>query len=353
MNTSVTVRPRSLNYYCVANTFTGHGRVAIELATHMMLRGIQLNWFPLCYGERDENVIPQCFKDQFQHKVIGPGFMWASYDHTVDPNWNGSLRYIVHETERVPRAAIDMYRNTNCALATPTKWNANVLRRSGWKGRIHIVPHGISSMFKYSPPTTSPFVFGCAVRYGSTAARRKNIDQLIRCFQAAFPHTHDDSIQLHIKSFPDDYEIDAKGDHRIKVVREFMSQERYMEWLKKITVYVNISSGEGWCMPMHEALAVGRPAITPFHGGLTEYVNDKCCYLIPYRKRKPVSGFYKGQMMIECVSSYVIEAMRHCVTNIQDVIVKGVAGTQRAHMYSWNTAGTKLFNALTQEGLIK
>ena len=350
MNTLNTVR--SLNYISVANTFTGHGRVSMELATHMLLRGLKLHWFPLCYGEQENNKILDHFKDSFDKKV-GPGLFWASYDHTVDPDWNGSLRYVVHETERIPREAIRMYQQTNCALATPSQWGVEVLRRSGWNGRVYIVPHGVSSQYSYSPLSNTPFIFGCVLRYGSVASKRKNISDVIRAFQDAFPHTHDDSIQLHIKSFPDDYPIDALGDKRIRIVQEFMDQETYIKWLRKISVYVNMSSGEGWCMPLHEALAFGRPAITPFHGGITEYVTDKCCFRVPFRRIKSASGFYKGQPMIKCDYNSVVNIMRHCVSDIQDVIAKGLAGTQRAQQYSWNTAGTKMYNALMSEGLIK
>jgi len=344
---------RSLNYIGVANTFTGHGRVSMELMTHMLLRNVSLRWFPLCYSERDHNPVPDCFKQTFVQQLKGPGLFWASYDHTVNPDNNGSMRYVVHESENIPCEAIKLYNQTAGSLATPSQWNVEVLRRSGWRGKIYIVPHGVSSNFTYWPINTDPFVFGCVVRYGSMAARRKNIQQLIHSFQEAFPHTHNNSIQLWIKSFPDDYEIDNLGDGRVKVIREYWDQSTYIKWLRKLSVYVNISSGEGWCMPLHEALAIGRPVITPFHGGITEYVTDKCAYRIPFRRVKPPGGFYKNQTMIEPQQRYVVEAMRHCVSNIQDVIAKGLAGTQRAHSFSWNTAGTKMYNALLKEGLIK
>lgn len=342
-----------LNFIGVANTFTGHGRVSMELMTHMLLRGVNVAWQPLCYGERDNNSIPECFTDLFNKRVGGPGLFWAAFDHTIEPEQRGSLRYVVHESEQVPRAAIGMYQQTNCALATPSFWNAQVLSRSGWRGPIYVVPHGISSQFSFSPIKADPFVFGCVVRYGSTASRRKNVTELIRNFQAAFPHTHDQSIQLWIKSFPDDYVIQTNGDSRIRVIREYWSQETYINWLRQITVYVNNSAGEGWCMPIHEALAIGRPVITPFHGGITEYVTQACAYFVPYRRIRAISGFYARQTMIEPRSGYMIEAMRHCAQNVQDVIAKGLAGTQRAHTFSWNTAGTKMYNALLKEGLIK
>lgn len=351
MTTSATAR--CLNYYGVANTFTGHGRVSIELVAHMLLRGLGVNWFPLCSAERDNNQIPVRLKRLFRDQVRGPGLMWACYDHTVNPEWKGSLRYVVHETDRLPPEAIKMYRETACAIAVPSRWNEQTLRKSGWRGRIYVVPHGVSTAFKFAPCKSDQFIFGCSARYGSTAARRKNIEQLIETFQRAFPHTHDGSIRLHIKSFPDDYEIRTNGDHRITVIREFWDQDRYTEWLRQISVYVNMSSGEGWCMPLHEAMAVGRPAITPRHGGLTEYVNDKCCYFIPYRIKKVDGGFYSGQNLIFPAMDYAIEAMRYCAQNQQDVIARGLAATTTAHQFSWNSAGTKMYNVLVKEGLLQ
>jgi len=350
MTTSGTVR--YLNYYGVANLFTGHGRVSAELVAHMILRGVQINWFPLCISEQHNNTIPPYFKKLFREQVNGRGLVWACYDHTVEKSWHGSLRYVVHETSRLPKDAIRLYNETACAIAVPSAWGERCLRDSGWKGRIYTVPHGVSSAFKFSALKIDPFIFGCAVRYGSTAARRKNVEQIIESFQRAFPLTHDGSVLLQIKSFPDDYQIDTRGDRRITVIREFWDQPRYIEWLKTVSVYVNLSSGEGWCMPLHEALAVGRPAITPFHGGIKEYVNDKCAYLIPYRERKVDGGFYSQQTLIFPAMEYVIEAMRFCVQNPQDVIARGLAGTARAHQFSWNSAGTKMYNALKAEEIL-
>lgn len=53
--------------------------------------------------------------------------------------------------------------------------------------------------------------------------------------------------------------------------------------------YVSSHHGEGWGMPIHDAMRLGKQIITTPFGGVTEYLNDESAHLIQYTLG-PVSG---------------------------------------------------------------
>ena len=51
-----------------------------------------------------------------------------------------------------------------------------------------------------------------------------------------------------------------------------MEDDHYHELVKISDFVVNASSCEGQCLPLKEFLAAGRPAITPYHSSMTDYM---------------------------------------------------------------------------------
>jgi len=109
-----------------------------------------------------------------------------------------------------------------------------------------------------------PFVFGCVAAYHP----RKNLRLLIEAFLSAFG-PHDTTTQLHIHSnlaFIGEFEqieelVRSRGASNIQLSRRSLNRAEYIEFLKGTDVMVQISRGEGFSIPIREALAMGKRCI--------------------------------------------------------------------------------------------
>lgn len=67
---------------------------------------------------------------------------------------------------------------------------------------------------------------------------------------------------------------------RVVIIKSHLSDDEYARLMSGTSFYVNTSFGEGQCIPLTEALAVGIPAIAPSVTAMQEYVDSDCC-LVP------------------------------------------------------------------------
>jgi glycosyltransferase involved in cell wall biosynthesis len=101
-----------------------------------------------------------------------------------------------------------------------------------------------------------------------------------------------------------------------------------------------------------EAMACGRPVITPNYSGLTAFFEPSLGYPVDY-DLKPVSNeIYTGRWAVPLEAS-TISAMRLVYADRDEAKERGERSAMRARQFHWKNAGRKLFAALVKHGFLK
>jgi glycosyltransferase involved in cell wall biosynthesis len=67
---------------------------------------------------------------------------------------------------------------------------------------------------------------------------------------------------------------------RVVLVDGFLDETEYAALLKRSTYALNVSSGEGQCLPLMEYMSAGKPAVAPRHTGMQDYVDEGDAFLV-------------------------------------------------------------------------
>lgn len=252
------------------------------------------------------------------------------------------------ETTKLPQGAVSCLNRARCVIV-PSTWNKQCFEACGVKVPIHVVPLGINTdVFRPQPmKMTGPCVFGAAGRMAHGGVR-KGINQVIEAFQQAFPGKED--VRLHIKGFPD-CDILPVTDPRIKVTKEYMSEEALAKWFAGLTCFVSAAKGEGWGLMQHQAMAVGRPIISIVFGGVAEFFEPKLGYRVRYRLA-PASGHYVNcGDWAEPSQNDLIRQMRGVFSNRKTAKARGLKASAAVNLFTWEAANQQLVKVLKSVGL--
>ena len=110
--------------------------------------------------------------------------------------------------------------------------------------------------------------------------------------------------------------------------------------------YVSAGRGEGWDMPLMEAMACGLPSIATDWGAHTEFVHDGISYplrirgLVPADARAP---YYKGFRWADPDPEHLAHLLRHVFEHPGEAAEKGRrAAAEMADRWTWGHAARRI-----------
>jgi glycosyltransferase involved in cell wall biosynthesis len=212
----------------------------------------------------------------------------------------GDLRGIVcyaWEESGFPRDYVVEF-NCNLDLATVTsRYVAKVLRDNGVRAPIRVVGDGIDQITRLDSgkhETERLQKFGIGDRFCflhiSSGFPRKGLDVLLAAWAKAFRDS--DDIVLVIKTSPNQHhQIEdkvaalSKADPQhapIVVINQSMEAAEIYALYRRADVVVAPSRGEGFGLPIAEALALAKPTITTAFGGQMDFCSAESAWLCDY-----------------------------------------------------------------------
>lgn len=200
--------------------------------------------------------------------------------------------------------AIPLPRQWSCVINTvneiwaPCPLVATCCKEAGFKGRIEIVPTPALPMnysdipdIKFKGINKDSFVFYSIFQWHN----RKGWKELLSAYFEEF--TSSDNVCLVIKTNPINHmlqdqivedvrlfksNIKNKDTAPLMLIPSIISEKELLSIHKAGHCYVAPHHGEGWGMPIHDAILAGKQIIATKFGGVVEYLDDKSFHPIPF-----------------------------------------------------------------------
>jgi glycosyltransferase involved in cell wall biosynthesis len=126
--------------------------------------------------------------------------------------------------------------------------------------------------------------------YLSSGIRRKGITPLIEAMSIVVKK-HPEAI-LYLDVLPQFVEEHWRTVQKFKLQQNVVIEGNFGNMPKELVVakyhacdlYVNASLGEGFCMPVVEAMLCGKPVVTCDFPPVNEHVDKSCGWLFPYER---------------------------------------------------------------------
>jgi glycosyltransferase involved in cell wall biosynthesis len=224
--------------------------------------------------------------------------------HQWPPNWDPPRegRWVViqpWEYGGLPEEWVEPIRRSVDEIWAPSSFVRNLYIESGVEAdRVHVVPNGVDTDFFKPGAGRYPLKSAKSFRFlflGGTI-HRKGIDLLLDAYCQAFTAADDVSLVIKDMGASDIYKGQGMGDR----IRELQSQantphiiylERDLSDDQMVALYnvcdclVHPYRGEGFALPVLEAMACALPVIVTAGGATDDFVDDTTGYRVPARKQ--------------------------------------------------------------------
>jgi hypothetical protein len=234
-----------------------------------------------------------------------------------------NVGYNTWETDKIPDHWVDQINNNFDLLLVPSIFNEQVYIHSGVTIPIEVVPHCVNTKEYENAPDYNEeydldYING---RYKFFSVfqwtERKNPIGLLKAYFSAFYNFYNDKVVLILKT----YRSNTSLEEKLKIIEEikklkndmnfndqdkcppillltdFVTKEDLITLYKMTDCFVLPTRGEGFGLPILEAMICGKPVITTNYGGHLDFCCERytgenqysipkdkqLCRLIPYQ----------------------------------------------------------------------
>jgi glycosyltransferase involved in cell wall biosynthesis len=202
-------------------------------------------------------------------------------------NYNGpKIGYYAWESTKVPKNFFNRLREFD-GVFVPSEWQKRCLEEQGMpREKIYVVPEGVDGNVFNPTPTSNkqspsrPFTFVVVGRW----EHRKSTKEIIDTFRNTFDENENVKMVLLVDNWcaTDGFKsteervkhFGFENDKRLKFVG-FCTHEEYLKYISQSNVFVSCARGEGWNLPLIEAMACGTPAIYSNCSGQTGFTRGR------------------------------------------------------------------------------
>ncbi len=262
------------------------------------------------------------------HIVYGQGDAFLSNEGPY------KIGYTMLETSGIPDEWVQQA-NLMDEVWVPTDFNKKTFSDSGVTKPIHVMPLGVDTNY-FNPlikkfPVSDDYKFLTIFEWGE----RKAPELLIKTFNETF--SSDDPVILLCKANITDPAIDIhsilqslklspKGGRIEFIVNKYLPYHQLGSLYKSADCFVMTSRGEGWGMPILEAMACGLPVISTHWSAPTAFMTEANSY--PLQVKRLINAvakcpYYAGFKWADPDTDHLKFLLRHIFENQEEARKKG------------------------------
>ncbi|MCG8348706.1 MAG: glycosyltransferase [Chloroflexales bacterium] len=244
---------------------------------------------------------------------------------------------------------------------TPSRWGADTFAAAGVERPIHVMPLGFNpDCFHTQLPVRripNRFVFFSVFEWGE----RKAPEILLRAYSQAFTKQDDVLLLLRVNNFDVNIDIGRQiadlglPDNHAPIAFLYNQQIPTAELgslYRSADCFVLPTRGEGWGMPILEAMACGLPVIATAWGGQTEFLHAGVGYPLQVRAYIPAVAkcpYYRGWRWADPDLEHLVYLMRYVYENPVESRALGAQAAQEVKArWTWRQAGLRMYRRLSQ-----
>lgn len=242
---------------------------------------------------------------------------------------------------------------------TPSRWGVEVFRASGVRRPLRAIPLGFDPA-RFHPGLPAHRLAGrCTFLSVFEWGERKAPEILLRAWAAAFDGVDDVALLLRVNNFDGDVNVEEEIDRLglpataapvVVLHNHQVRAEELGSLYCSADCFVLPTRGEGWGMPVLEAMACGLPAIATDWSGLSEFVDAEVALPVPARglvEARAKCPYYAGFRWAEPDFDALVDRLRWVRANPGPARELGRRAAERAHArWTWGHTAERILEAL-------
>jgi GT2 family glycosyltransferase/glycosyltransferase involved in cell wall biosynthesis len=274
------------------------------------------------------------------------------------------IGFTMLETDRIPKAWVHQA-NLMDEVWVPSTFNAGTFRESGVKQPIYVIPLGVDPDH-FNPciadyRTGHVFTFLSIFEWGE----RKAPEILLRAFNDEFRAGEPVALLCKTLNADSDVNVQAQvgrlnlnsaGGRIIISLNERVPTSQLGALYRSSDCFVLPTRGEGWGMPVIEAMACGLPVIATAWSAHCDFMKEDVAYPLTVEKLVPAEAkcpYYKGARWAQPSYEHLRALMRHVYDNREEARIKGQRASQEVlKNWAWATSAKTIIarlDALSQK----
>ncbi|MGA0332818.1 MAG: glycosyltransferase [Kiritimatiellia bacterium] len=271
------------------------------------------------------------------------------------------IGYTMLETDGLPQEWVQQC-NMMDEIWVPSEFNRKTFQQSGVTRPIHLVPLGVDPMM-YHPELQAErfserYTFLSVFEWGE----RKAPEALLRAFCKAFGPEDDVAlvikysigIPFDLRKFVFDLGLPEKTPPIVFLQSSSVAHEQMGALYRGADCFVLATHGEGWGMPIMEAMACGLPAVATNWSGQTMFMTEENSYPVRVKSLVPAVArcpYYEGFRWAEIDEDHLAETLRHIYLHPEEAKVRGArAAREVREKWTWKNSARAVIERLEAIG---